>query len=239
MTAHVYHDIAAIIPAYNEGTGIRNVLSILFQVPYLKEIIVINDGSTDNTLEIVEQAAVHERRLRVINLQPNQGKGQALRAGFQSANTPFFLMVDADLRDLRKEHIDALVEPVISGRLAMTVGVFRGGKFATDLAHWLTPWLSGQRCLRRELVHHIPNEASNGYGFETALTITAQMGQWSYRYIPIQGVSHPPNEFHRGFWKGLKNRTSMYLQIISAWFQLRAGFRQAKMTRPGTKETIK
>jgi glycosyltransferase involved in cell wall biosynthesis len=233
------NDIAAIIPAYNEGTTISDVLSILRQAACLKEIIVINDGSTDNTLEVVRCTAALEPRLRVVNLQPNQGKGQALKAGFQSVNTPLFLMLDADLRNLRTEHIDQLVEPVISGQLAMTVGVFRGGKFATDLAHWLTPWLSGQRCLRRELVQQIPTEASKGYGFETALTLTAQMGRWSYRYIPMRGVSHPPSEFHRGFRKGLKNRASMYYQIISAWFQLRAGYRQAELARPGKKEMIK
>jgi hypothetical protein len=100
----------------------------------------------------------------------------------------------------------------------MTIGLFRGGNIFTDLPHWITPWLTGQRCLRSAILKYVSQEAATGYGFEIALTIAARQGGCRTRIVPLKGVWHPPSEFHRGYWYGIRWRVRMYGQILRAWY---------------------
>jgi hypothetical protein len=210
--------VSVIIPAYNESERILQVLKVLTQVEYLDDIIVIDDGSKDDTVHIVENYRSVDPRIHLISNPKNLGKGQAVFAGVRSAKHAMILMLDADLRNLTPGHIDALCNPVVSGKQEMTIGVFKDGHWASDFSHWITPWLSGQRCLRTELFAQLSGEAAAGYGLETALTIAAQQYQWRVKKIALRGVSHPPSEIHRGSLKGLFNRIKMYTQIFRAWY---------------------
>ena len=68
----------------------------------------------------------------------------------------------------------------------MTLGVFRGGNWKTDFSHWITPWLTGQRCLRRDMLQCVDHDAASGYGLETALTICAQQQKWKVIQVPLR-----------------------------------------------------
>lgn len=96
----------------------------------------------------------------------------------------------------------------------MTVGVFRGGKIHTDIAHQLTPWLSGQRCLSAELFFSVDEHRARGYGVETAISLTASRHKWHRKYLSLRGVWHPTSETHRGIWHGLQVRSGMYTDIL-------------------------
>jgi hypothetical protein len=100
----------------------------------------------------------------------------------------------------------------------MTLGLFSGGHFATDMSHRLTPFLTGQRGLRADLLEHVSPEAAAGYGFELALTIAARQQGSRVCVVPLQGVWHPPSEVHRGVLGGLAWRGGMYAQILRAWY---------------------
>lgn len=213
--------IAAVIPAFNEAGGIHKVLAALQQVPCLGEIIVVDDGSEDGTGQIVEQYALLDKRIKLLTLEHNSGKGAAFFTGCELTQAELILMLDADLNNLKPEHVMALIDPVLAGKDDMAIGIFRGGSWRTDFSHWTTPWLSGQRCLLHRLLGRLPQDIARGYGLETVLTLIARQEHWSYHYYPWRGVSHPPSEFHRGFKKGIANRTRMYLQIISAWNAMR------------------
>jgi hypothetical protein len=210
--------VSVIIPAYNESDRILRVLHVLSQVEYLDEIIVVDDGSKDDTVRIVENFRSIDPRIIIISNPRNMGKGQAVFAGVHSAKQTIILMLDADLCNLTSSHIDSLCKPVISGTCEMTIGVFKKGHWTSDFSHWITPWLSGQRCLRNELFDQLSPEAAEGYGLETALTIAAQQYQWRVRKVAMMGVSHPPSEIHRGSILGVINRLKMYAQIIRAWY---------------------
>jgi polyisoprenyl-phosphate glycosyltransferase len=210
--------IAVIIPAYNEAGRVCRVLSTLREVDFLTEILVINDGSTDATIDEARQIADLDRRFRILNHQFNQGKGQAIFHGLSVAYAPVILMLDADLLGLTHQHIRELVQPVLVGNADMTLGLFRDGHWLTDLSHQLTPWLTGQRCLRKELFQSIPPKAAAGYGIETALTVASSKQGWRCQRITLWGVSHVPSEFHRGYWQGIKTRLKMYKQILRAWY---------------------
>ncbi len=212
--------ISVILPAYNESARIARVLELLREISFIQEILVVNDGSTDHTEAVVKEHQAIDARISIISNPKNLGKGQSVYLALQHTSSPFILMLDADLKGLEGKHIHYLCDPVMNGNLDMTVGQFRHGTWASDFSHWVTPWLSGQRCIRRELFNKLNFEASAGYGIETVMTITAHQQKWRTRYIPLIGVSHPPSEVHRGSFVGIINRIKMYLQIIRAWYMM-------------------
>lgn len=209
--------LSAILPAYNEAEGMGGVLAVLHQVPALDEIIVVDDGSQDDTARVTRQAARQDARIRLIQQPSNLGKGQAIFTAAATTRAPFLLLLDADLMNLNPGHVEDLIEPVLSGRADMSIGLFRSGHLNTDLAHRATPWLSGQRCLKADLLRNIDVQAAAGYGFETALTISTRQEHARTQVVFMSGVWHPPSEFHRGFWQGVAQRTRMYLHILRAW----------------------
>lgn len=212
------HKIAVIIPAYNESQTVGRVLQALEQVSDLSEIIVVDDGSRDGTFRQCELAAQTNPRLRIIQHRANLGKGQAIFSGWSATGAPFLLLLDADLFGLTTNHVHDLIRPVLAGQADMTIGLFKGGHFRTDLSHWATPWLSGQRCLRAELLKSVSWEAASGYGIETALTVAAQMDGWRVAKVPLRGMWHKPSEDRRGYWSGAMTRGKMYLHIVRAWY---------------------
>jgi glycosyltransferase involved in cell wall biosynthesis len=210
--------IAAIIAAYNEAEYLGRVLGVLRQVDVLNEILVINDGSQDATEIVALQATERDERIRLLRHPTNRGKGQAIYTGRENTRAGILLLLDADLLELKPSQVRSLIQPVLKGEADMTLGLFRGGRLNTDLAHWATPWLSGQRCLRNELLDMVSRPAAQGYGLETAITVAALLNGWKTQPVWLEGVYHPDGETHRGFVRGLFNRVSMYAQIIRAWY---------------------
>jgi len=214
-----YPDISAIIPVYNEAGKIGRVLDVLRQVDRLREIIVVDDGSTDLSVEEVQFAAQSDPRIQLVAYPMNQGKGQAIFLGWQATESRCLLLLDGDLFGLNPQHILDLIYPVLEGHADMAVGQFKKGRWASDIAHWFTPWMSGQRSLRADLRRQVSSRAAAGYGFETALTMAARQHEWRCVRVFLTGVWHLPGEARRGFWKGLKKRARMDRQISSAWYQ--------------------
>lgn len=210
--------VAAIVPAYNEGGRIHHVLSVLGNVRLLTEIIVVDDGSIDKTKKVVHKAKGVDGRIRLISHQKNLGKGQAIYTGWEATQAAYLLLLDADLMGLKEQHLLDLMQPVLGGQADMSIGLFRGGYWRTDLGHWATPWLSGQRCLRAKLLHQVSKKAAAGYGVETALTVAARKSGWRCVRVPLAGAWHVPSENRRGVWLGFKTRMRMYGQIINAWY---------------------
>lgn len=209
--------VTAILPAHNQGQHIGHVLAVLRAVEAVRDILIVDDGSTDDTVDQVEQARTRDARVRCLRLPQNQGQGAAMFAGARATSAPILLFLDADLSDLTPDHVRALIEPVRAGRADMTMGLFRGGRFHIAFAHWRTPWLTGQRCVRAELFFQVSEQNSSGYGIETALSLTARRYGWRCQRVPLGGVSHPPSEFHHGLWNGVRVRARMYRQILTTW----------------------
>ena len=212
--------IAAIVPVYNEELNVSGVLEVLHASCILDEIILVDDGSTDRTGEILNQAAASDQRMRVIRHERNKGKGQAIFSGWATTVAPILLLLDADLKNLTPAHIHDLVAPVIDHRADMTLGLFQGGHLSTDLSHRLSPFLTGQRGVRTEILRNISREAAAGYGFEVALSVAAQQHNYRTMVVALKGVWHPSSEFRaeRGFWGGVLWKLRMYGQVIRAWY---------------------
>jgi glycosyltransferase involved in cell wall biosynthesis len=214
--------IGAVIPAWNEEQDIPLVLNTVGPVKWLSEIVVIDDGSIDNTLAVAQECAGKYRHMVVEQLAENKGKGAAMLAGVRALDEDIEIVIflDADLYGFTADHLAKLRDPVVSQRCDMTVAGFRKGRWRTDLSQRFTPNLSGQRCLPRKAVEQaLPPLADSGYGVEIGLTLYGRRHKWRVEYVIWEGASHDMKEGKLGLLEGSKIRTMMYQQILDTWFQ--------------------
>jgi len=200
--------VSVIVPAYNEEETIAQVLKVLKEVDEIDEIIVVSDGSKDATARIARSFGV-----KVLELEQNMGKGAAVLKGLECCRGEDILLIDADLVGLKAEHVKELLAPVLKGQADMTVGVFRKGRFSTDFAQKVTPWLSGQRALKRSLLERISNLEKAGYGIEMALTMYARKEGIKVKYVELEDITHIMKEEKLGILRGIEQRFKMYWQI--------------------------
>jgi len=157
--------ISIIVPVYNEAGTVRQVIERLLQIPLpaAREIIVINDGSTDGTREVLDGIAPVEGVLSIVHAVTNGGKGSALRIGFSHARGTIVAIQDADL-ELDPVQLGALVQPILDGEAEVVYGsrFLEGrppGPWVSVAANrgltWLTNVLYGGRLTDMETCYKI------------------------------------------------------------------------------------
>jgi glycosyltransferase involved in cell wall biosynthesis len=118
--------LSVVIPCYNEKPTIETVVEAVKAVGLASEIIIVDDGSTDGTREILTQWA-NDPLVKVFYHTVNQGKGAAVRTGFEKAAGDIFLIQDADLEYDPREY-PQLLKPILEGRAKVVYGSrFLGG----------------------------------------------------------------------------------------------------------------
>src|SRR3972149_2402539 len=201
--------IALVVPAYNEDQHIGDVLAAAKSVPLITEIIVVNDGSTDDTAKVAGAAGV-----RVINIPANLGKGHAMQMGIQAVDADIVVFSDADIIGLQGHHFVRLIQPLLDEpKLRMTVGKFSGGRLRTDLSHNLLPPISGQRALRRELVDSLPDLSTTRFGAEIIITKHAKAQHVGVKEVILSDLTHVMKEEKLGVVRGLSARLKMYREM--------------------------
>jgi len=203
--------VAAVVPAFNEEKTIKAVVEALLKTPFIDEVIVVDDGSSDNTFKIAKEAGA-----KVIKLKENKGKGKALEIGTNSTDASLLLFSDADLVGIKPSHFQKLIEPVLQGKVDMCVGAVDRRNFNKFLA-WLLPKVespfAGMRALKREFWESIPKEYKREYFVESALTYFAKKNNLRTHSFILDGVSHLIKERKYGFSFGVAARAKMFLQI--------------------------
>lgn len=139
--------ISCIICAYNEGDRISRVLRAVVDHPLIDEIIVVNDGSTDQT----EARAKAFPGVTVVTIHPNGGKTAALTCGIALAKSEYLMLLDADLVGLTKDSIDQLARPVLTGQADTTISL-RGDTLGIYRTLGID-FVSGERVLPRKMFH--------------------------------------------------------------------------------------
>lgn len=201
--------VAAVIAAYNEERTLGNVIAAVKEVPAVADIVVVSDGSRDRTA-----AVAREYGARCVELMSNVGKGGAIMAGVAETRADILIFLDADLIGLRPSHVEKILQPVLSREAGVAIGFFGQGRIATDLAHLLTPNLSGQRALRRDVLAGVTGFTSLGFGLEAALTRHIRKNRIEVVRVPLDRVTHVMKEEKFGLRRGLASRLRMYRDIL-------------------------
>ena len=128
--------ISIVVPVFNEEATVARVIDRLLaiELPIAREILVVNDGSTDGTRSVLDGIPAHDS-LRVVHAPANGGKGLAIRIGFEQARGTIVAIQDADL-ELDPAELAALVTPILAGQTP----VVYGSRFLTGSAR--APWLA-------------------------------------------------------------------------------------------------
>ncbi len=202
-------NVTAVIPAYNEEQTIADVVKCVKSIDKIQKVIVVSDGSTDSTAEIARECGAD-----VIELDENVGKGGAIRAGINECGTEIILFLDADLIGLTEKHVLDLIEPVIDNEADMTIGIFKKGRMVTDLAQKVTPYLSGQRAIKKSIIDKIPNIDITRYGVEVALTKYVDKFNVRVQEVDLPDMTHVTKEEKLGIIRGVHARLKMYWDIV-------------------------
>ncbi len=204
--------ISVIIPVFNESKTLRQVVERVVAVNLLKEIIIVDDASTDGTRELLEKE-LKEKVDKVVYHSVNQGKGAALRTGFQHATGDVVIVQDADLEYDPNEY-SLLLQPVLDGKADVVYGSrftgqgphrvlffwhYIGNKLLTVLTNMvtnlnLTDVETGFKLLKRDLLNKI-TLAEDRFGFE--IEITVKLARLKCRIYEV-GVSYWGRDYSEG-----------------------------------------
>ena len=201
--------VSCIIPAYNEEKTIANVVKSVRNSKVFAEIIVVNDGSRDNTAQILTQ----EKGIIFINLPANIGKGGAVWRGLQQATGEIILMLDADLLGLTKYHFRTLIRSLLNKKTDVCIGIVsHKEKKWTSFIQRTNSDLSGQQAFWKKDIADA-NIKNTRFGLEIALKNHFKKKGLRTEKIFLEGVKHFMKEEKMGVGKGFTARMKMYGEV--------------------------
>ncbi len=212
--------LSVVVPVYNEKQTIAQILERIEKTSHEKEIIVVDDHSTDGTREILREIDSSRRipSARVFYHAVNQGKGAALRTGIREATGEIVLIQDADLEYDPAEY-GVLIQPIVTGVADVVYGsrflsgphrvLFfwhsLGNKLLTLLSNMftdlnLTDMETGFKAFRREVFSKITIE-ENRFGFEPEITAKVARLHCRLFEVPISYFGRDYSEGKKITWK--------------------------------------
>lgn len=203
--------ISCIICAYNEAGRIERVLDAVQNHPRVAEVIVVDDGSSDQTASIVARYP----SVRLIRHDKNQGKSRALVTGIRAAAHDTLLFLDADLIGLSANDITALVEPVVSGTADVSMSIRKNSLMVYRLIG--LDFVSGERVLHKSLVSNYLDEIAKLPGFGVEVFMNRILIQHNARIKTVywDNVIEMRKSDKMGWWRGLIADFKMIRDILT------------------------
>lgn len=217
--------VVAVIPAYNEEENIINTIENIKTINLIDEIVVVDDGSSDRTSEVVKKL----KDIKLITLNANSGKGYAIRKAIEVIDYDYIVLLDGDLGASSYE-INKLIEPVIKDECDVSIARFgrakkKGGfglvknlaKFGTYFytGEKIDTTLSGQRVYKREVIEKI-SYIPDRFGVEIAMTVGTFRNDFTIKEIDVT-MSH--DETGRNI-SGFIHRGRQFLNIFITLIKL-------------------
>lgn len=216
--------IVAVIPVYNEEIFIENTIENIKKINLIDEIIVVDDGSTDKTKEIVSKLDV-----TLIEIDKNRGKGYAISKAIDKSNFDYLVLIDGDLGKTSNEAIK-LILPALNNEADVIIARFqkakkKGGfglvkKLANRGVYFytgknITSTLSGQRVYSRKAIESI-NYIPDRFGVEVAMTVAVLRNGFTIKEIDV-GMTHRETERNL---KGFIHRGRQFFNILITLIKL-------------------
>jgi glycosyltransferase involved in cell wall biosynthesis len=225
--------LSVIIPVFNERNTLAEILRRVRAEPIVKEIILVDDGSTDGTRDLLA-AMADQPDLRIYYHPENRGKGAALKTGFLAATGDIVLVQDADL-EYDPADFPALVAPILANQADVVFGsrfLHRDARrqqsfwhtFGNRVLTWLSNRFTGLRLtdmetcykvFRREIIQAIaPRLTQNRFGIEPELT--AKLARGKHRLIEV-GVQYHARSYREGKKIGWRDAFNALWCIVRYW----------------------
>ena len=219
--------ISIVMPVYNEVRTVRDIVKRVHDVDIDKDLIIVDDSSTDGTQEILK--TLSGNNARVFFHKENMGKGAALRTGFQHATGDIIIIQDADM-EYNPQEYHKLLKPILDGRADVVYGSrfltteerrvlffwhYLGNLFLTFLSNMLTnlnlsDMETGYKAFKIEVIKNITIE-QNRFGFEPE--ITAKIAKKRYKIYEV-GISYSGRSYSEGKKIGWKDGVQAIWCII-------------------------
>jgi glycosyltransferase involved in cell wall biosynthesis len=212
--------LSVVMPVYNEEASVEKAVRRVLAAPVEEEIevLLIDDGSTDRTADVLRTLAGGEPRLRVVRLDRNSGKGAAVRRGFAEATGDVVLIQDADL-EYDPADYPRLLQPIRDGRADVVFGSrfigdvhrvlyfwhYAGNRLLTLVSNIMTglnlsDMEAGYKVFRREVVQKI-RLRSNRFGIEPELVQKVARGKWRVYEVAVSYSGRTYDEGKKITWR--------------------------------------
>lgn len=203
--------IDAIIAARNEAPTIVAAVDAARQCRHVREVIVVDDGSSDATADLA--AAAGAKVIRLATERSGAGsKAHAMEAGVAGSDAEALLFVDGDVLGLRAHHLDALCAPYLEGRAVLSLGTFDYGRW-NPLVLRLPP-TTGERVVPRWVFEAIPKRKLDGYTIEVMINEVVCESRLPISTQVMRGVSHRTKRQKFGRADGYRRTWKMFWQLV-------------------------
>lgn len=201
---------SCIIPFYNEGEQLLRVLETVSDVPSIDQIILVDDGSTNTTSNVVVNKF---KNTELIKLSQNHGKSAAVRIGLEKTKNECIVMLDADFLNLDPKEIEKVLVQYKKANLDMLLVQIKGGNNWFDRLLRKEVLFSGFRVLKKSDLEEVFK--SNPHGYQLEVTINEHMIQHNKRVAWLPSNIHNVHKSQKwGVINGFKKSIQMEISIF-------------------------